>query len=451
MASIFNSQGRSPALKFFAVGALTLLMIVPLFLIQALVWERSNRAAEAAQGVASGWGGAQKVSGPFLAVPFMTIEQRDENGRTVEKTVRRVAVFLPGALNVAASADTDIKRRGIFDVSIFRSDIQIAGQFDAPRFERLGVRPTQVLWQEAYVFMWVQDVRGLVGNVALTWGDQGQNSEFEPGSGPDLPAYAGIHAPVNLGDGTGVSRYTMALKLNGTGELSFAPVGRDTSVSLSSDWPHPNFQGAFLPDEPSEPVTAQGFKRQWTVPYLRRSLAQESLAPESLMYSVDQTTFGVKFYQPVDFYQLVDRALKYAILFIGLSFLVFFLIEILTGARVHVVQYLLVGAAQVIFYLLLLSIAEHWGFRDAYLASASATVLLTFLYAVSALKSLVRALVVLVALTLLYGLLFLLLREEDYALLVGSVASFAVLSVTMFVTRRIDWYQARGSALATEA
>jgi inner membrane protein len=264
-----------------------------------------------------------------------------------------------------------------------------------------------------------------------------------------LPNFGGIHAPVRLTEGGGEAlRYTMTLKLNGTGQLYFAPVGRDTSVALHSDWPHPKFDGAFLPDEPSDDITAEGFKRQWTVPYLRRSLSQEMVSPENLSHAVSATSFGVKFYKPVDHYQLVDRALKYAILFVGLSFLAFFLIEVLTGARVHAVQYLLVGAAQVLFYLLLLSVAEHRGFEEAYLWSSAATVGLTFLYAMSAFRSWFGALIVLGVLILLYGLLFMLLREEDYALLVGAMASFAILAVTMFVTRKIDWYQAAQRAPA---
>ena len=437
-----QTAGRSPALKLLAIGALTLLAIVPLFLIGMVTEERAGRAEEAKFDVAQGWGGPQRIAGPFLAVPYIALVKSTNAARpdTFEE-VRQVAVFLPRTLAIAADAQSEVRSRGIFDVTVFRSALSMKGMFEAPRFDGLGVTPARVLWAEAYVFLQVSDVRGIASNVALGWDGKAEAAQFEPGVGADLAANPGVHARIALDENADGHEFALELKINGTGELAVAPVGDDTALSLKSNWPHPSFQGAFLPD--SKTISAAGFEATWSVPYLRRSLPNASLDPYQLLEAVGPTHFGVSFYTPVDFYRLVDRALKYAVLFVGLSFLVFFLVEILSGGRVHAVQYILAGAAQVVFYLLLLSLAEHIGFDFAYIAAAAATVALTFAYALAVLKSRKRALIVLAAASVLYTLLYLLLGEEDYALLIGSGALFLVLALTMFATRKIDWYQLR--------
>jgi inner membrane protein len=221
--------------------------------------------------------------------------------------------------------------------------------------------------------------------------------------------------------------------------LQFAAAGEETGIVAKGNWPHPSFQGNFLPV--AREISAQGFTASWKVPHLARNLPQAQPAPDNLIGGLSQASFGVSFYQPVNFYQLVERALKYAILFIGLAFLSFFLIETLSGSRIHGVQYLLIGAAQVVFYLLLLSLAEQIGFDLAYLWAAGATVVLISAYAWSAFKQSSRALVVFAVLSTLYALLFLLLKQEDYALVIGAAAAFAAIAVTMFVTRNVDWYR----------
>ncbi|NWH09341.1 MAG: cell envelope integrity protein CreD [Alphaproteobacteria bacterium] len=438
MAIQARSATRSPALKFFAVGILTFLMVVPLFMIYAVLYERTGRASEAAADIAQGWGGPQRVSGPFLAVPFTMVEQREENGRITNVTVRRTALFLPKSLDVAAQADVSQRQRGIFPVNVYDSELALTGSFTAPSFYALAVTPLQIDWRNAALFMLISDVRGIAENSAVDFGE-GRVMSFAPGLGVEVSGYSGIHASVPFSESGQALSFSIKVKLKGSQSLSFSPVGEDTNVTVKSNWPHPSFQGAFLPD--ARTISAQGFDASYRIPYLRRSIDQQTINPENALYAADSAQFGVRFYEPVDLYQLVERALKYAILFVGLSFLVFFLTEILSGGQVHVVQYLLAGSAQVLFYLLLLSLSEHAGFDRAYQAAAGATVLLTALYAWSALRSFVLGLLVLVLIGSLYGLLYLLLKEEDYALLIGSVAAFAVLAVTMFVTRNIDWYQ----------
>jgi inner membrane protein len=438
MTQIFADRGRSPALKFFAVGALTLLMIVPLFLIQTLVWERSHRAAEAALEVAGSWGGAQTLAGPILQIPFTVNEVKDDTGFTSRYASTRSFAVAPEILKVEARVDVTTRKRGIFEIPVYETVATVTGTFSAAAIRAIAGPEEQIRWSESTISFGLSDLRGIVEDFAIDFGEE-RGLAVEPGT--RLVALGqGVRVQLTATPQGEQIPFRVTMRLRGVDSLAIVPVGRITGVKMTSNWAHPSFYGATLPLHPV--IRAQGFDAEWTVPSLTRSLPQSWRLESTEAPKFQTASFGVRFYKPVDHYQLAERALKYAVLFIGLSFLAFFLVEVLTGARVHVVQYLLVGAAQVIFYLLLLSLAEHRGFEQAYLWSSAATVALTFLYAISALKGFFRALIVLIALTLLYGLLFMLLREEDYALLVGAMASFAILAVTMFVTRKIDWYQA---------
>ena len=444
MTQIFNDQGRSPALKFFAIGALTVLMIVPLFLINTLVWERSSRADEARREVAASWGGEQTLIGPVLQVPVTLAEVKDQTGFVSRYSSKRVMAVAPERLKIEARVDVQERKRGIFTIPVYETTATITGVFSMSEIRALGGSEEQILWAEGIVSFGLSDMRGVVEDFTVDFGDQ-KGLSVEPGSSVSAVGN-GVHVAISQEPPGEAIPFRISVRLRGIDRFSIAPLGRMTEIKMTSNWVHPSFFGATLPLDPK--ITSQGFEASWTVPSLTRSLPQSWTTDASEAPNLKAASFGVRLYQPVDHYQLVERALKYAVLFIGLSFLSFFLVELLTGARVHAVQYLLVGVAQVVFYMLLLSLAEHRGFEQAYLWSSGATIGLTFLYAISALKSVLRAVIVLGALSLLYGLLFMLLREEDYALLVGSMASFAILAVTMFVTRKIDWYQANERSAA---
>jgi inner membrane protein len=226
----------------------------------------------------------------------------------------------------------------------------------------------------------------------------------------------------------------------GSRELSFSPLGRRTTAGMASEWASPSFFGAFLPTD--RKVGKNGFSASWVVPFLARGFGQSFQTSDDAAAAILTPASGVRFYQPVDHYQLVERSLKYAILFIALAFLVFFVVETVSPRRLHAVQYALVGAAQALFYLLLLSFSEHIGFANAYLVASAATIVLTGLYAVSALANKLRAAVLTAILAALYTLLYIILNAEDYALLIGSSLLFVALAATMYVTRKIDWYRA---------
>jgi inner membrane protein len=441
MAILSDAAARSPGLKFLLVALITIVMSVPLLFIFIALMDRQDYARTAESNVARGWGGAQTIGGPVLAVPYIVSEStRTAEGAVTVTDVRRLAVFLPKTLKADVSSQTQVRSYGIFDVNVYTADVMLQGSFAKPDFAEFGFTPKSIGWEQALLLVSASELQGLSENVSVNWGAPGSSVPFRPGLAPELGVSApGINARVAVNNDGGEIPFDLTIKLRGTRDLQLSAAGGETSVTAKGNWPHPSFQGAFLPVDRS--VSAQGFTARWQVPHLARNLPQAMPTADTVFAGLSGATFGIAFVEPVNFYLQVERALKYALLFIGLAFLSFFLIETLSGARLHGVQYLLIGGAQVVFYLLLLSFAEQWGFDLAYLAAAVATVGLISAYAWSALKSSSRALVVFAVLSVLYALLFLLLKQEDYALIIGASAAFAAVAVTMYVTRNVDWYQ----------
>jgi len=434
---------RSPGLKFLLIFLLTVVMAIPLFLIQLALSDREQTAAGAVTDIAGGWGGSQVIAGPILLVPYMVDRDSTVDGKTVRTEQRFDAVLLAENLDMDVQAESSTRWRGIFEVPVYTSNVAMHATFDKAAMAGIFPSDAKILWNEATAAIRVTDAHGLADNVSLMV--DGKTIAFEPGVDTEDTHLPGIQAHLNLSAPTDLTLDTK-FTLRGSRELSLSPLGRRTTAKLRSPWASPSFFGAFLPTE--RQVTKQGFTASWTVPYLARGFGQSFASSGSAMDTLLSAAFGVRFYQPVDHYQLVQRSLKYAILFVALAFLVFFVMETVSPQRLHAIQYALVGSAQVLFYLLLLSLSEHIGFALAYLVGAGATVGLTSLYAMSVLASRMRAAVLLVVLGSLYGLLYVILNAEDYALLIGSALLFAALAATMYVTRRVNWYTLGTSAAA---
>lgn len=429
---------RSPGLKFLIIIALTVAMAVPLFLVQLALSDREKTAQDATDDIAQGWGGSQVIAGPVLLVPYNVVHEEIADGKNVQTILRQTAVLLPENLHYDVHASVEKRWRGIYSVPVYRADIVIHSTYDKTAMLQAFPRDAQVQWDQAAVSVLVSDSHGLADNVILSSG--GQKLPFAPGSGlsSDTARLTGMQAPLNL---TGAADLTLdtSFALRGSRELSVSPLGRRTTATIVSPWSAPSFFGAFLPTE--RQVGDGGFSASWTVPYLARGFGQSFATADAAMDQLLTPAFGVRFYQPVDHYQLVERSLKYAILFVALAFLIFFVVETVSPKRLHFIQYILVGTAQVLFYLLLLSFSEHLGFAGAYLIASAATIALTSFYAMSVLANKLRALVLCAILTALYGLLYVILNAEDYALLIGSCVLFVALAATMYVTRKVDWYR----------
>jgi inner membrane protein len=413
--------------------------MIPIVMIYQIVWERQSRRDTVVAEVASSWGNQQVVFGPALILPYTvrTVETSAAGKETVRVETRH-GVFLPKSLNAKGRIDVETRSRGIFHVPVYQLKLTMDGEFRAPNLKELAIDPATVDWSRAHMAVGISDVRAIRQQSAVTW--NGQPTSFLPGTGSFANVGGGIHAPVEVSAATLAAPFSFELSLNGSSGVYLAPFAEETTAQFTSNSPHPSFQGSWLPTERS--VSEQGFDATWKVSYLGRNYPQSWLstaAPER-MGPIEGSRFGVDLIEPVDTYRMADRSVKYAVLFILLTFASVWLIEILAGARVHPIQYLLLGAAMCVFYLLELSLAEHLPFSVAYGIACLAVVAMIAAYSRVIFRKHRHTAVVTAGTTILYGYLFVLLTNEDAALLVGSIGLFLSIAGIMFATRGMDWY-----------
>lgn len=427
-----NSFWRRQAttIKGIIIFVLVLVLLIPASMVESLIYERQSRREEAVSEVSGKWGARQTLAGPFLALPYEVVS-RDDKGKETDRHIE-YAYFLPDELKINGDVTPEKRYRGIFEVILYSGKLSLEGSFSQPETANLIPSGATVLWDRARLILGIPDLRGLEDQVKLQWNEE--NKVFDPGVPvPDLVT-SGINAPVRVQAGS-PWHFKIDAALKGSGALFFTPVGKITDVSLKSPWSDPSFTGAFLPDQ--KHISATGFDADWKVLNLNRNYPQQWLQDQQVNYT--ESAFGVEFLLPVDNYQKSTRSVKYAILFISLTFLTVFFVEMRQRSRVHPFQYALIGLALVIFYTLLVSISEHTSFDAAYLISALMTVGLTGLYARSLFSSNRMALLVGGALSLLYGFLFVVLQQQDYALLIGSFGLFVILAVVMYFSRKIEY------------
>lgn len=440
---------NSPGFKFLLICGLILILTIPLLLVWGLISEREQRADGVRQTVAQEWGDSQYIDGPLLIVPYTVKRVTGEGDKRVEEVVERRAVFLPKSLKVNGKATTKVLHRSIYDVAVYTGQLDFSGSFAAPDIAEVVADAQSVRWRDAVLAVAISDVSGLKEAASLTI-DGAQALAFEPSIGVPAMRGGGIHvrlapaaslfatqgadaAPIGI---KGFD-FKFALALNGSSELTFAPVAQETTVDLTSDWSDPSFTGAFLPNDRA--VEPTSFSAKWQIPHLARSVPQSWSLAEQDLERMSPYAFGVRFIVPVDFYQIVSRAAKYAMMFLATAFMAVFVLETHSARQVHPVQYLFVGLSMIFFYVLLLSFAEQIGFLGAYLIAAFATGGLLSLYAARVQGSLNKGLIMAGVFFVLYGLLYLILQLEDYALLAGAVAGFVMLAVVMFATLNVDW------------
>jgi inner membrane protein len=448
--------------KLAVIAGLMLLLLVPLEMVSGLVGERREQNAMVQTNIQESTSGPQRITGPVLVIPYrvhhvtkekvkvpeevMVVVQED--GQTREKPMIKVVwkevtkesysdhtvAVLPETLRIEGKAATTTLYRGIYEALTFAADTRLSGTFQLDVVAL--TRDPNATFGEPYVAVGVGDVRGIRNAPVLQW--QGRDIAVEPGN-----AYAslgeGVHAPLAGLDLKAKGNYTfsLTLKLLGTASLHFTPLGKDTRVTLGADWPHPSFTGRFLPAQ--RQVRDDGFRAEWQTSWfatnMDREFGQRDLA------SVHAQDFGVAFIQPVDTYLQAERVTKYAVLFVLLTFTVFFLFEVLKHLRIHPMQYLLVGAALAMFYLLVIALSEHIEFAVAYASASAACVCLIGFYLAHVLQHWRRGFGVGALLGVLYATLFGLVQSEDNALLLGALLLFAMLAGLMVLTRRLDWYR----------
>lgn len=430
---------RSLTFRAIVVGILVLLLLIPLSMVQDLIGERAERKSEAEAEISQTWGGPQTLIGPFIDVPYdvPVLATAPDGSRSMARSETRYAHFLPEELRAQAVLEPFKKHRGIYDVAVYTSRTDITGSFPPMSGEGLGLT-YPLRWNEAKLVLGVTDLRSIKEQVSLRIA--GRTIQFEPGLPDQDLAGNGLSADLPL-DSTMLGRpleFSCDLTINGSVSFDLVPVGKVTRVNCASIWNDPSFHGAFLPnpqDSTSDP--AQGFNADWTVLHLNRTYPQEFIGDRR--GEVEASAFGVWLMQPVDEYQKNTRASKYGLMLIVLVFLVFFFVEVLQKLRIHPIQYLLVGFALCIFYTLLIAISEHLGFGTAYILSAVAVIGLVVLYAHSVFKVERASQLLGLIMLLVFGFMFALIHEQDYALLFGSIGLFIVLALVMWVSRRIDW------------
>lgn len=447
-------SGRSLGVKLLLVCALVLLMAIPAGLVSAVSYERAGRADDVRSEVSQRYGGPQSVIGPILVAPYMQYNKDGELTRSGE-----YVVFPETGSVKASNLMTEEKQRSLYRVTTYKGQIEMNAQFNIASANLRNESGASIDWSQAKIVIGVKHVRGLSGDVIITSGEKSVSPEpglhFNlKGFDGDEPTYAteyirkkGVGGIANVSvmsypasDLSMGDRFDLSVKipLSGAERLSIVPFAKTSKIALSGDWPHPGFDGHFAPTQ-SE-VTDQGFSAQWYIPYQARGIIGQGDADRVGFTTLNRHAVQLNFIEMVGPYQTVNRALKYSVLFIGLIFLSYFLFEILLGVRVHPAQYVLIGLVQVIFYLLLLSLAEHIGFVLAFLCAALATVGATSAYAGAVFGGRKYAVSAGAVFGSVYALQFLLMQVGDFALMIGSITSFAAVTMTMYLTRSLNWY-----------
>lgn len=420
--------------KVLGIAVLALLMLIPLAQVNDLIGEREGRAHEATRGIAERWGGQQQLGGPVLVVPVRR-EVARENGSVI---VEEREYLLPDRLVMQAMLTPDLRSYGIYETAVYTSDIKIEGHFLAADIAALAAPGRVPQWQRAELRVPIADVRGIRRISRMHFG--ARDLAFGPQDG-GVAGIAAIAVPVALdppAPDAAALAFAFALTLAGSERLALLPLARQTDVHAEGAWPDPGFDGAFLPA--AHRIDARGFTADWQVLDLNRRIGQHWSERESPTVAITDAAFGVSLVRPAGAYQQNVRAGKYGVLFIALTFVAFFLFEVLRGLRVHPVQYLLVGGALCTFYVVLLALSEQVGFGAAYALAAIATVLMIGGYAAAVLAQRRAGIVLGAILGVIYGLLYGLVISEDYALLMGALALLLAVAALMYLTRRVDWY-----------
>ncbi|MCL1814231.1 MAG: cell envelope integrity protein CreD [Treponema sp.] len=442
----FRDITSSGGFKIAMLVLLIFVFLIPISMIRSLVFERSHRAVEAEESIMEAWGDQFVLYGPIIRIPIVELEElrtkTEKEGEKIEIVQHEKALWItPKDVDIQADFSVQKKTRGIFSVALFSGDVLLTGSFS---FERVRgeLKPNQELFpQQAEIIIGLTSQKGIRRIIKADW--NGGELFFKPGNRNFSIGYmgsGGINASSPF-DTAGPNTFDIQISVQSGKSIRALPIGEITQTHVRSNWPSPSYQGGFLPAEHT--FSESGFDAEWEISYLSRSIPLFWITGEKGEndgnINFRRELFGVDFFKPLDHYALNERAVKYAVLFLVIPFLTLFFLEIFSQKSFHPAQYMLSGLANVIFYLLLLSISEHLSFSIAYLIAASALTLMMTLYARSLLENWTRSAYMGLVMALLYLVLYLTLNAEDWALLIGSIAAFVICGIVMFLTRKLDW------------
>lgn len=429
--------------RMFIVGFILLILLIPLSFVKELIRERGFRQTEVIQEINQKWGNQVTLYGPIIKIPYKTYKEQktyDAQSKTYIKTYEDVfhnAYFLPETLNIDSNVSTESLERGIYESVVFTSDIKLTGSFEGFDFSSEEIPNEDILWDKSTVLIKTTNLKGIQNEIKV---------KLDTNSFSLKPQFDNQHlSTLSSGHLNNLQKnhkkdiaFSIDIKINGSERLQFIPVGRETLTHMASDWHSPSFNGNFLPDDKSKMISSTGFEANWKVLETNRQFGQQFFdkLPDLSAYS-----FGTDLIIPIDDYQKTERTSKYGLMIIGLTLLVFLLIQIISKIDIHPFQYLMIGLALVMFYTLLISISEHQNFLKAYLIAGVAVIGLITMYSKTILKNIKFPLLIFSSMTALYTFIFVIIQLENYALLVGSIGLFVILAIIMFASKKIDWSQ----------
>jgi inner membrane protein len=434
---------QSTTAKMLMVGFLTLVLLIPLFFVQNLISERSQRKTEMVDEVTDLWGKDVLFYGPILRIPYTFYESYNvTNPKTGVTTIERKATtnyayFFPNELkNTSKIKKNESLKRGIFNHVVFTADMTFKGNFTSPNFSKLGITEENIQWNKASVIVKTTNLKSIKSELKIQLNND--KFSFEPQNN-DKSEYS-VLATTNFDykslANTDKINFDFGITYNGSNSVKFIPVGKVTNISIDSDWESPSFEGSFAANDGTKTINKDGFHADWKVLDINRTFLQQYA---NVLPDLNDYLFGVKLIQTVDEYQQNERVSKYGFLVIGLTFLIFFLIQSVSKINIHIFQYSMIGLALIMFYTLLISITEHSTFSFAYSIAGASVVAMITLYSISILKNRKFPMFIGTALTVLYSFIYVIIQMEDYALLVGSIGLFLILGAVMYFSRRIDW------------
>ncbi len=424
--------------KVVVIAALIIILQFPNALVRSLIHEREEIHQNAVMEVSKKWGTGQTITGPYISIPYdRVITNRGAyTDTTASIEIKKEFLYiLPEKLKINGKLKPEERYRGLHDVVVYESDIKLEGAFKPLELSAMDLDIRRVHFNKAQLNVGISDLKGIEKQIKLKWNDT--QEFFNSGLTTNDIVRSGISVPIDVSDTySNGYNFSLSLDLKGSQDVFFAPLGKTTDVYLQSSWKHPSFAGEYLPD--SRTINENGFKAHWNILHLNRNYPQMWTNDK---YKVGKSLFGANLLLAVDRYKKSDRVAKYSILFISLTFMVFFFVEILNKSYIHPIQYLLVGTALIIFYTLLLSFSEHMLFNVAYLLASLLTLLLICGYTLAILKSKQVSLLMLGILTILYGFIFTIISMQEYSLIIGSIGLFMILAIVMYFSRKIDWYE----------
>lgn len=453
--------------KLGLIFALIIALLIPQSFIMDVVSERTQWRQQAFDSIQQSWPAAQTFAGPILIVPysltFNSTEKTVINNETKEVikevTLHEHLFLMPKQVQINSNLDSSIRYRGIYSVPVYNNALKITGEFDTQAMlDLIAAHPDKkIRWDKPQLSVLVSDQRGIAAPPSLTWNDaqiafkpsarlpqvQPVNiASTESAAAPNVPRpVAGMHAPLPeiSTDQARTFSFAFDMGLRGMSAMNFALLSENTHVKLAANWASPSFTGELLPE--TRNIDEHGFTAEWQASAFSYNVAAElERCSKGYCDQLLNRSVGFSLMQPVDVYQQSERSIKYAVLFISLTFMALILFELLKKLRIHPIQYTLVGMALLVFYLLLVSLSEHLLFITAYAISASASMALLTFYFGAILHSRPLGFILGGALAMLYGVLYVILQSEENALLMGSVLVFAMLAGLMMATRHFDWY-----------